>query len=86
MKGLLSTRLVSRLAALTVLTTVLAGCNTSQTNEHPFLPGAHGISNASVQFLNASPSEIRRQQRLAHSPQAHHRIQARFPEAPLAVN
>jgi hypothetical protein len=86
MNGLLSTRLVSRLTGLLVLTAAFAGCNASRQSERSVLPVTHSASAASVQSFNASPSEIRHQQRLAHAPQFHHHLQTQMPEGPMAVN
>jgi hypothetical protein len=84
--GLLSTRLVSRLTGLLVLSAALAGCNASRHNEQSVLSPAHGITNASVQSFSTSPSALRHQQHLTRSPQTHRHLQFQYPEAPQAVN
>src|SRR5215469_9043596 len=85
MKRLLSPRLVSRLTGLLILA-AFAGCNSSRQNEQPVFSVTDNASADSVQFFSASPSELRHQQRLVHSPQSHHHPQSQWPEAPTAVN
>ena len=80
----LLSRLLPRAACLLALAASLAGCGPGQ--DEPLLPYTHGAGAAADQFLNATPSDLRHQQRLGHAAQSRRHIPTVQPQEPVALN